>query len=71
MMKPENNLKNNEWYSLNLSDLENFMGYKLSDYVLVLQNNLNPLIPCSQDFLNKNKQMLLQSEHPTHLQNEL
>ncbi len=42
--KPENNLKNNEWYSLNLSDLENFMGYKLSDYVLVLQNNLNPLI---------------------------
>ena len=42
--KPENNFKNNEWYSLNLSDLENFMGYKLNEYVLVLQNNLNPLI---------------------------
>ena len=42
--KPDNNIKNNEWYSLNLPDLENFTGYKLSEFTLVLQNNYNPLI---------------------------
>ncbi len=42
--KPENNVENNEWYSLKIPDLENFTGYKLSDFTLVLQNNYNPLI---------------------------
>ena len=42
--KPDNNLENNEWYSLKIQDLEKFTGYKLNDYTLVLQNNYNPLV---------------------------
>ena len=42
--KPENNIKNNEWYSLKLADLEHFTGYKLSNFVLILQDNNNKLI---------------------------
>ena len=42
--KPDNNIKNNEWYSLKIPELENFTGYKLNDFVLVLQNNQNSLI---------------------------
>ncbi len=42
--KPENNIKNNVWYSLKLEDLENFTGYKLNNFVLFLQNNQNQLI---------------------------
>ena len=42
--KPDNDIKNNIWYSLNLEDLENFTGYKLSNFVLFLQNNQNILV---------------------------
>ena len=42
--KPENDIKNNVWYSLKLEDLQNFTGYKLSNFVLILQNNQNNLI---------------------------
>ena len=42
--KPENDIKNNIWYSLKLEDLENYTGYKLNEFVLFLQNNQNDLI---------------------------
>jgi len=42
--KPENDIKNNIWYSLKLEDLESFTGYKLNNFVLYLQNNQNNLI---------------------------
>ena len=42
--KPDNDIKNNIWYSLNLKDLESFTGYKLSNFVLFLQNNQNTLV---------------------------
>ena len=42
--KPDNDIKNNIWYSLNLEDLEYFTGYKLSNFVLFLQNNQNILV---------------------------
>ena len=42
--KQENDIKNNIWYSLNLNDLENFTGYKLSNFVLFLQKNQNQLV---------------------------
>ena len=42
--KPENDIKNNVWYSLKLVDLQNFTGYKLNNFVLILQNNQNNLI---------------------------
>ena len=42
--KPDNNIENNIWYSLKLTDLENFTGYKLSNFVLFLQNNQNNLV---------------------------
>ena len=42
--KPDNDIENNIWYSLNLKDLENFTGYKLSNFVLFLQNNQNILV---------------------------
>ena len=42
--KPENDIKNNEWYSLKIHDLENFTGYELNDYTLILQNEYNPLV---------------------------
>ena len=42
--KPENDIKNNIWYSLKLEDLENFTGYKLNNFVLFLQNNQNNLV---------------------------
>ena len=44
LFKPENNIEDNEWYSLKIRDLENFTGYKLNNFTLVLQNNDNPLI---------------------------
>jgi len=42
--KPENDIKNNIWYSLKLEDLESFTGYKLNNFVLYLQNNQNNLV---------------------------
>ena len=42
--KPQNDIKNNVWYSLKLVDLQNFTGYKLNNFVLILQNNQNNLI---------------------------
>jgi len=42
--KPDNDIKNNIWYSLKLEDLENFTGYKLKNFVLFLQNNQNNLV---------------------------
>ena len=42
--KPDNDIENNIWYSLNLKDLESFTGYKLSNFVLFLQNNQNTLV---------------------------
>jgi len=42
--KPENNIENNEWYSLKLDDLENYTGYKVSNFVVILQNNKNTLL---------------------------
>ena len=42
--KPENDIKNNIWYSLKLEDLESFTGYKLNNFVLYLQNNQNRLV---------------------------
>jgi len=42
--KPENDIKNNIWYSLKLEDLENFTGYKLKNFVLFLQKNQNNLV---------------------------
>ena len=42
--KPDNDIKNNIWYSLKLKDLENFTGYKLSNFVLFLQNNQNNFV---------------------------
>ena len=42
--KPDNDIENNIWYSLKLTDLENFTGYKLSNFVLFLQNNQNNLV---------------------------
>ncbi len=42
--KPENDIKNNVWYSLKLEDLQNFTGYKLTNFVLYLQNSQNNLV---------------------------
>jgi len=42
--KPENDIKNNVWYSLKLKDLQNFTGYKLANFVLYLQNSENNLV---------------------------
>ncbi len=42
--KPENDIKNNMWYSLKLNDLQNFTGYKLNNFVIFLQNNQNTLV---------------------------
>ena len=42
--KPDNDIKNNIWYSLKLSDLQNFTGYKLNNFVVFLQNNQNTLV---------------------------
>ena len=42
--KPENDIKNNVWYSLKLEDLQNFTGYKLTNFVLYLQNSENNLV---------------------------
>ena len=42
--KPDNDIENNIWYSLKLKDLENFTGYKLSNFVLFLQNNQNNFV---------------------------
>ena len=42
--KPENDLKKNIWYSLNLRDLEKYTGYNLNNFILILQNNQNQLI---------------------------
>ena len=42
--KPDNDIENNIWYSLKITDLENFTGYKLSNFVLFLQNNQNNLV---------------------------
>tara|TARA_B100001559_G_scaffold271908_1_gene240619 strand:+ start:838 stop:1410 length:573 start_codon:yes stop_codon:yes gene_type:complete len=42
--KPENDIKNNIWYSLKLEDLERFTGYKLNNFVLYLQDNQNNLV---------------------------
>mgnify|MGYP001200455662 CR=1 FL=1 len=42
--KPENDIKNNIWYSLKLEDLENFTGYKFNNFVIFLQNNQNNLV---------------------------
>ena len=44
LFKPENDIKNNIWYSLKLEDLESFTGYKLNDFVLFLQNSQNNLV---------------------------
>ena len=42
--KPDNDIENNIWYSLKLTDLEDFTGYKLNNFVLFLQNNQNNLV---------------------------
>ena len=42
--KPENDIEKNVWFSLKLDDLQNFTDYKLSNFVLVLQNNQNNLV---------------------------
>ena len=42
--KPENDIEKNVWFSLKLDDLQNFTGYKLRNFVLVLQNNQNNLV---------------------------
>ena len=42
--KPENDIKNNIWYSLKLKDLESFTGYKLNNFVIYLQNYQNNLV---------------------------
>ena len=44
IFKPENDIKNNIWYSLKIDDLENFTGYQLSNFVIFLQNNQNRLV---------------------------
>ena len=44
LFKPENDLKNNIWYSLKLEDLENYTGYKLNNFVLFLQSSQNDLV---------------------------
>ena len=44
IFKPENDIKNNIWYSLKLEDLQNFTGYKLNNFVLFLQNSQNNLV---------------------------
>ena len=44
LFKPENDIKNNVWYSLKLEDLQNFTGYKLTNFVLYLQNSQNNLV---------------------------
>ena len=52
--KPENDIKNNVWYSLKLEDLQNFTGYKLTNFVLYLQNSENNLVEkkiISPDFI--------------------
>ncbi len=42
--KPENDIKNNIWYSLKLDDLQKFTGYELSNFVILLQNDQNNLV---------------------------
>ena len=44
LFKPENDIKKNIWYSLNLRDLMEFTGYKLDNFVIILQNNQNGFI---------------------------
>jgi len=44
IFKPDNDIKNNIWYSLKVDDLEFYTGYKLDKFVLYLQNNQNQLI---------------------------
>ena len=44
IFKPDNDVKNNVWYTLKLVDLEKFTEYKLSNFVLYLQNNQNQIL---------------------------
>ena len=44
IFKPENDIKNNIWYTLKLEDLQNFTGYKLNNFVLFLQNSQTNLV---------------------------
>ena len=42
--KPDNDLKNNIWYSLNLEDLKTFTGFEMGNYILHLQDSHNEMI---------------------------
>lgn len=42
--KPDNDLKNNIWFSLNIEELENYTGLDLNNYILYLENSHNKIL---------------------------
>ena len=42
--KPDNDLKNNIWFTVNLEELENYMGFDLNNYILYLENSHNKIL---------------------------
>ena len=39
IFKPDNDLKNNIWFSINLDDLKEATGEKFNEFVIFLENN--------------------------------
>ena len=42
--KPDNDLKNNIWFSVNIEELENYTGLDLNNYILYLENSHNKIL---------------------------
>ena len=42
--KPDNDLKNNIWFSVNIEELENYTGFDLNNYILYLENSHNKIL---------------------------
>ena len=42
--KPDNDLKNNIWFTVNIEELENYMGFDLNNYILYLENSHNKIL---------------------------
>jgi surfeit locus 1 family protein len=46
MFKPENDLENNIWFSVNLNDLEKLTGNKFSNFIVFLEDpNMKAPLP--------------------------
>ena len=42
--KPDNDLKNNIWFSVNIEEIENYTGLDLNNYILYLENSHNKIL---------------------------